>query len=397
MRVSTSDFFRQSVEAIGRQQNLALAVQNQLSSGKRLLTARDDPAGAAHGLSLDQSLSTNARYSSNTQLVAERLGLEENALAAASDTLNSVRERVLQGNGGTLSDADRKTIAQDLRQSLAQLIGTANTPDADGRYLFAGSNDSVAPFSFNASGTTYSGDDVVRTLQIGAERQVQAGDAGSEVFLRVRSGNGAFSLAANAANTGSGTIASSKVDPTSYDGGSYQLQFSGGNYQALDAGGNVVASGSYTAGQNIRFRGVDLTLAGVPADGDSFSVAPSRQQDVFSTIDKLATLLETPTNGSAALRAQVQTGMLEGLSSLQLAQDHIVDVRAALGARLQAADAANTQLAAQSTEISSALSGIRDLDYAEAAGRLNQQLTALQAAQQSFAKLQGLSLFNFLR
>jgi flagellar hook-associated protein 3 FlgL len=43
------------------------------------------------------------------------------------------------------------------------------------------------------------------------------------------------------------------------------------------------------------------------------------------------------------------------------------------------------------------VSEIRDLDYAEAITRLQQELVTLQAAQQSFVRIQGLSLFQFLR
>lgn len=398
MRISTSDFYRQSIDSLQRQQSLALFTQNQLSSGKKLLTAADDPTGAAHGLSLDQALSANGRYSENTKLVGERLGLEENALSAVNDSLNSIYERVLQGNNSTLSDSDRKSIAQDVRQSLNQLLSYANTPDAEGRYIFGGSNDSSPPFALTSGGTVYSGDDVVKNLQIGANRSVQAGDAGSTVFLNIKSGNGSFSVGASATNTGSVTITGAALtSAAAYDGGSYRLSFTGGNYQVLDAANTVIGSGAYTAGQSIQFRGVSLTLTGTPADGDTLTVAPSHQQDVFATISKLADLLDTPTATSSALKSQVQTGLLEGLSSLKTAQNQIIDVRAGLGARLNAADQSADQLAAQALQITSALSGLRDVDYAEATGRLNQQLTGLQAAQLSFTKVQSLSLFNYLR
>jgi len=164
-----------------------------------------------------------------------------------------------------------------------------------------------------------------------------------------------------------------------------------------DGGGNVVASGAYTAGQTIRFRGADLTVTGAPADGDSFSITPSQQQDVFATVRDLITLFETPTSANPAARAQVQTGVLDKLAALETAQSRIIDVRARLGARLVAAEDAQNQLSSQLVKIDEALSGIRDIDYAEAASRLTQQLTGLQAAQQSFAKIQGLSLFSYLR
>jgi flagellar hook-associated protein 3 FlgL len=397
-RVSTADFYRQSIDSIQRQQAQALNTQNQLSSGKKLQSAADDPTGTAHGLSLDEALTANGRYTTNTSLANERLGLEENTLTAVNNTLNSVRDRILQANGGTLGDADRRSIAIDLRQSLAQLLSYSNTPDAQGRYIFAGSNDSAPPFSLTSGGTSYSGDDVAGQVQIGANRFVQTGDNGADVFLRIKSGNGSFSVAAGAANSGNATITSAKLaTPSAYDGGAYTVTFNGGNYSVTDSASNVVASGAYTAGQSIQFRGVDLAVEGTPANGDTLSVNPSQQQDLFKTIQTLANLLETPTDNSPAAKAKVQTGLLEGLSSLQVAQDHVVDVRAMLGARLQASDVAASQLSEQAVQIQSTLSDIRDVDYAHAAGQLSQQLTGLQAAQQSFAKIQGLSLFNYLR
>ncbi|MCX7062862.1 MAG: flagellar hook-associated protein FlgL [Nevskia sp.] len=398
MRVSTADFYRQSITSLQRQQSLALQTQNQLSSGLKLQSAADNPTGAAHGLSLDQTRVANQRYTENTKTLTERLGLEENALSGISESLNRVRERALQGNSGTLSDSDRASIAADLRQSMETLLDYANAADGEGRYLFAGSNDANAPFALTSGGTQFSGDDVIREVQIGPNRSVASSDGGAEVFLRQRSGNGSFSVAGTASNTGTATIATARVaDSAAWDGGSYALSFTGGNYSVQDGGGNVVASGAYTAGQTIRFRGADLTVTGVPADGDSFSITPSQQQDVFATVRDLITLFETPTSANPAARAQVQTGVLDKLAALETAQSRIIDVRARLGARLVAAEDAQNQLSSQLVKIDEALSGIRDIDYAEAASRLTQQLTGLQAAQQSFAKIQGLSLFSYLR
>lgn len=398
MRVSTADFYRQSITSLQRQQSLALQTQNQLSSGLKLQSAADNPTGAAHGLSLDQTRVANQRYTENTKTLTERLGLEENALSGISESLNRVRERALQGNSGTLSDSDRASIAADLRQSMETLLDYANAADGEGRYLFAGSNDANAPFALTSGGTQFSGDDVIREVQIGPNRSVASSDGGAEVFLRQRSGNGSFSVAGTASNTGTATIATARVaDSAAWDGGSYALSFTGGSYSVQDGGGNVVASGAYTAGQTIRFRGADLTVTGVPADGDSFSITPSQQQDVFATVRDLITLFETPTSANPAARAQVQTGVLDKLAALETAQSRIIDVRARLGARLVAAEDAQNQLSSQLVKIDEALSGIRDIDYAEAASRLTQQLTGLQAAQQSFAKIQGLSLFSYLR
>lgn len=72
-------------------------------------------------------------------------------------------------------------------------------------------------------------------------------------------------------------------------------------------------------------------------------------------------------------------------------------MRATVGARLNAVDAQKDVNDGFKLQVQETLSKLQDLDYAEAVSRLNLQLTGLQAAQQSFLKIQGLSLFNFLR
>ena len=398
MRVSTADFYRQSIAAIQRQQAQSLATQNQLATGQRMVSASDDPTAAAQALSLDQALGSTQRYADNAQRAGERLGLEENALASVNDAINSVREKLVQAGNAALSDADRKTLAVDVRAALAQIVSAANSVDGQGRYLFAGGNDGAAPFSFSAGGVQYHGDAIAHSMEIGPGRQLATADAGSAVFLRMGSGNGQFSVAASAANTGTVRVAAASLaSPAAYDAEPYTLQFSAGRYTVSDADGNTVQSADYQAGQSIRFRGLDLRLDGEPADGDRITVSPSRQQDVFATVTQLAEWLETPQQGDAAKRAQAQTAMFEGLSALSVAQNHILDTRARLGGRLQVAEAASLQQQTRAIGLESSLSALRDVDYAEATGRLSQQLVGLQAAQQSFLKIQGLSLFNYLR
>lgn len=305
MRVSTADYFSQSIAAMQRQQAQVLKTQSQLSSNLKLQTAADNPAGAAQGLSMDQALAANAQYTANAQAVSDRLSLTDGALSAVNDSLSSIRERVLQANSAAISDADRQTLAKDVRQSLQQLLANANAQDGQGRYLFAGSQDGQAPFSLTAGVTSYRGDDLDRNVAIGAARVVQDGNNGRDVFLR---------------------------------------------------GG-----------------------------------------DLFATVSKLADLLDTPTSADPAAKASAQAELTAGLSSLQSAQDRVADLRASVGIRLQASDDAQSQLSAQALQLKSSLSNLRDVDYAEAASRLTQQLTGLQAAQQTFAKVQSLSLFNYIK
>lgn len=71
-------------------------------------------------------------------------------------------------------------------------------------------------------------------------------------------------------------------------------------------------------------------------------------------------------------------------------------MRAGAGARLNALDNQAEINADYQLQLQTTLSEVQDLDYAEAISRFELQLVALQAAQQSFSRISGLSLFNFL-
>ena len=217
------------------------------------------------------------------------------------------------------------------------------------------------------------------------------------MFQNLTTGNGTFAVAAGAGNTGTTKLDSAKVvDATSWDGGSYTISFSGGNYEVRDAGNALITSGAYTSGGSIAFRGVSVTLSGTPVDGDTFSVAPSQSQDLFATVQKMVALF-TSTPADPAANAIHHTEFYGALEELDAAMSHLSTVRATVGHRLNAVDDAKAQIDTLDVQDQTTLSGLRDLDYAEATSRLNLQMTALQAAQQSYARIQGLSLFDFLR
>jgi len=90
-------------------------------------------------------------------------------------------------------------------------------------------------------------------------------------------------------------------------------------------------------------------------------------------------------------------GRPEALSDIDTALGNLLNTHAKIGARRNAIEDQKTANAAFDLAVTEVRSSLEDLDYAEAISRFNQQLTALQAAQQSFIRIQDLSLFNFLR
>jgi len=246
----------------------------------------------------------------------------------------------------------------------------------------------------------YNGDDGQRHLQVGASSQIAVRDSGYAVFERIPSGNGIFEVAADAGNTGTAVVGESGSDGA-FVSDDYSINFSQANpgdpvtYQVLDSSAAVVGSGTYEAGETIEFAGASVRFDGTPADGDSFDVAPSTSQGMFSTLESIVDDL-TDSGASASDVAKLNTAMGQALENLDQALGNVLQVRADVGVRQQHVESQLDINESFNLQLEETLSGVQDLDYAEAVSRFNLELTALQAAQQAYVKMQGLSLFNYL-
>jgi flagellar hook-associated protein 3 FlgL len=222
------------------------------------------------------------------------------------------------------------------------------------------------------------------------------GDNGDTVFNQIKTGNGTFTVSANSGNTGSGIVGATTVsNPAAYDGGTYSIKFTApGTYQVLE-GATPVITGSYTDGGTIAFNGVQVTLSGQPATGDSFSLAPSGNQSLFTTVQNLVTALQTGVTTPVSATS-LNNSINESINNIDQALAQTSDVQASVGGRLNTITTQQSVAASQQTQLQQSISTLQSLDYASAITTLDQQNTTLSAALQAFSQTQGLSLFKFL-
>ncbi len=396
MRI-TNDSLRQTfLAALQSSQAQLNRTQQQLATGLRVTRPSDDPLAATRIQDLETNVSRLDQYQRNADLLRNRLGLEESVLAQAGNLLQRARELAIVGNNASQSNATRRSIALEVREGLAALIDIANSQDSAGRHLFAGYQERTQPFVNTNGSVSYFGDQGQRQLQVGDTRTIADTDSGAELFQLIKNGNGQIVVAADPANTGIGVLgAGSVVDASLYVPDNYSVTFlNATDYEVRDSGGALVAAATLT-GESISFPGVVVEIAGLPAAGDVFTVSPSTNQDVFATLNELIAALEIPVADEAS-QAQLNNRVGQSLPALDQALNHLLDRRADVGARLAALDDQEWINSDFSLELTRSLSNLRDLDYAEALSRLNQQLFGLEVAQSSYARLQGLSLFRFL-
>lgn len=404
IRLSTSWMYQQSLSTMLDQQSAVNVSQNQVTSGKRITVASDDPEGAAQAVSLNHIIASAAQYSSNIDAANTRLSTESNTLDSFNSLLDQARSMGLQGINGTLSSSDRQDMATQLVQIRAQLVQLANTSDASGNALFAGTSTTNTPFVLNSdSSVSYTGNSSNQMTEIGNGLRIPNSDEGSGLFMNVPAGNGSFVASAAAGNSGSLLVGATSVTDTSAWKAAtasgpvnYQISFdAAGNWTATDTnhGDAVVGTGSYQDGDSISFNGMTVALSGKPAAGDTMNVESGQTQDVFSTLTNMINAL----NDGSLDNTQLSNTMSRQIESIDRAQDGISATQTDVGGRLNRLTQQKSTYSGLTLTYQTALSGVQDTDMASAISKLMLQSTALQASQQTFAKVQGMSLFNYIQ
>ena len=399
MRISSAQAQHQLVQAMLDKQSQLTRTQQQLASGQRLLAAADDPAAAVRTLALDRALDRLEIYGRNADLAQNRLQAEESTLSAMGDLLLRARELTLQANSGAQNNGSRDAITTELSQLQAQFLQLANRRDAQGEFLFGGYQSRQAPFLRDATGAvTYTGDAGQRFLSIGENQLLAISDPGERVLLAARDGNGVFRTAVDPSNTGTARIdTGSVVDRSAWIPDTYTLEMvAADQYEIRDSGGGLVVSGAYVSDTAIVYNGIQVTLVGAPQPGDRFEIRPSGAQDIFTTLTQVEQAVST-IDGTPAEAARQVSALGRGIEEIDQALSHLQTIQTEVGTRLAALDQQREINADGTLELQALRSQLQDLDYTEAIGRLNLQSMALQAAQQSYLKLQGLSLFNLMR
>ena len=395
MRISTLQIFDAGSRNILSSQSTLYKTQNQLGSGRRILTPQDDPVGASQVLLDTQAKEVNLQYADNQKNASLQLALEEDRIKSVVESIQYIKEQVVAGNISTYTDEQRKFFAGELQSQLDFLVGMANSADASGHYLFSGYQGETQPFQNINGEITYYGDEGQRLLQVGASRQIAVSDSGHAVFERNLTGNGVFAMGAASTNTGTGVIGVGSVtNPTAWAAAatSYSLTFDGAGNYTINGGAPI----PYTSGQAIQISGVSFSIQGTPVLGDTFTVAPSTTQSMFTTIQNLITAFDTPITANPAATAQFQNSISEGMLNLDKILDNAARVNASIGERRKELAGLVDVSANLDLNYADKISKLQDLDYAEAISRFMSQQMQLEAAQSSFSKISNLSLFNYL-
>ncbi|WP_448546791.1 flagellar hook-associated protein FlgL [Thalassotalea fusca] len=401
MRVSTAQFYFQNSQQLTSKQSEVNDQMKYISSGKRVLTAKDDAVSYGTLLGFKDELTNIEKYQRNITLATNRNNLQETALANAETLMQDLKRLFIQANNGTLSTSDLEALAQLASNNQSQMLDIANTKDETGGYVFAGYQIDIEPFALQPDNSVnYLGDNGEREIQIAKNVLVATNQPGDDVFVNVANAIGDFS--ANYVTNTSGIAVTRAViaDPSSYDPATnppdYQFIFTAPNDLRVEDGNGAVVypTAAYTPGQIIAFNGIEVQLSGNPLPGDVVDITPNEKIGVFDTIKAAIDWMNVGADPTDPIQHEVDYG--EILTQLDEALNHITSKRTEAGIRLKLAENQGNNHEDAVLNLSSGRSNIEDLDFAKAIADFEQSQVALQAAQQTFVQIKGLSLFNFI-
>ena len=407
MRISTSMMFDTGTQNMLQLQTSLYKLQNQLSTGRRVLTPADDPVAAAQALVISQRQSINTQFIDNQANAESQLAGLESRIAGVGDLLQAVKTRAVEAGNGAYSDSDRRTIAAEIRERFDELVGLANSSDAMGNYVFSGFRGDTQPFSTTGTvgsrTTVYDGDDGRRQLQVETGRMMDVSESGRDVFMNIPQGNGKFMFTADSGNLGTGVVGASSLI-TGFDDSSYQLVFTGTNTYDLTVTTNGVpaapVSGTYVSGADITLGSVGqqfkISIASAPAIGDKFDVKPASNRDIFKTLDSMIKALEGNVSSTPVSRAAFQNQMTTISENLDQALDHMLSKQTSIGARRLELQSLTDVASDLNIQYKQDIAALQDLDYTKAISDMANQKMVLEAAQLSFKQVSQMSLFNYL-
>jgi flagellar hook-associated protein 3 FlgL len=395
MRIATANTYDNALEQLYKRQSDLSQQQEKIGTGQRVNRPSDDPVAAAQA---ERVMTRLARIDVDQRALESQraaLATAESALGEATTLVQGSRDLVISALNAGYSPRDRATIANQIASLRDQLFALSNRTDGNGIALFGGLGSSGAPFADTTPGVSFQATAGQRAATATALPGAMDGQA---IWMDVPTGNGVFKVSLGGTNTGTAwSDAGSVVTPSAQTGNSYSVTFSVVNgvttYDVVDttAAATVSTAQPYKEGTPILFDGLSIVVNGAPANGDTISVAPSVQTDVFKVLDDaIASISNAP--GGNKLTQTVNLALVE----IDAALARMQSARGQAGEWLNRADAITNTQGARALSLEGDRSRAVDLDMAKGISDFNRFQTGYQAALQSYAQIQKLTLFNFI-
>ncbi|PVY56997.1 MULTISPECIES: flagellar hook-associated protein FlgL [unclassified Simplicispira] len=400
-RLGTANQYDMALRNIGQRQTSLSNLQENLTSGKRVVRASDDPVAAAQAERAQTRISRNTTDLRALDMQRNTMALAESTLGEAGDAMQAFRALVVSAGNGTHTQTERDAIAQQLVSLRDQILGYANRNDANGLPLFQALGSAQTPFNGTTPAFNFAG---LPGQNASSNTQIAKVLDGEAAWMSVPTGNGVFQVALNAGNTGKAWAEVGQVtNPSALTGQDYSITFSvvGGvtTYDVVNTttATPVLSGQPYTSPSTIAFDGMSLKMTGVPNNGDSFDISPSEQSNVFQVLENVIGTIRNGGNldGSTDFGGLTH-GITRGLTEIDSAMNRLQASRGLAGDLLNRADRIEGDLDTRAVQLEADRSRAEDLDMIKGLSDFQNQQVGYEAALKSYSMVQKLSLFNFI-
>lgn len=407
MRIATNTLYSNSLDTIDNQQKSLTDLQRQISSGKRVATAADDPVAAASAVRMTESTAKLSQYAGNLETAKSQLQLEDNTLSNVTTLVQQAQTILINAGDTTLDKTSRGALATQLESVRDQLLGAANTTDSQGNFLFGGYNTGSAPFVTDAHGAgVYMGSQGQRAVQVTDTRQIAIGNIGSNIFQRVGVGASRV-ISAPAENTGNALV--SPISSRNMNDPSYNDDFTIGFAKSKDGGlhytihddttnADIAKDQPFETGTALVFAGQSVTINGTPNPGDKVHLQSPQAagMDLFGTLTQMAKTIRSATPGSEG-NARLANALTTANEKMSNALDNVLTIQAGVGAREQEVSTLSTQNSDSNTQYQTQLNDLTGSDFVSTYSKFSELQNSLTAAEKTFMQVQNLSLFDLIK
>jgi flagellar hook-associated protein 3 FlgL len=395
-------------------------LQAQISSGKNDPRPSSDPMRAAKLSIVTEQRAAIDRFSDNTALATDRLDQADLAIGEMGDIIRQFQQISIQAANDTITEEGIAGLRSEALSLRTALIAIANGRDTMGLPLFAGFG-SAEPFAQGPNGIEYRGDGGRPTLRMTETATLATGLNGAEVFMSVPTDTGArsvFEMVDDLIATLTPSLNPSRPNHTVANQALFTPATTRNpatlSFDLTGPTGTARISAEVMAGAPGALR--DAINAATPTTGITASLAPDGESLIFQSAGEMTVGNLTqpdagrrPAANMVALDASLQlSGVGVGLRTENLSATrmvgafadvvtHVAAQRAEVGSLGRLAEDHAQVLADRKLRIDKSVAGLEDLDVAAAITRLQQLLLTEQAAQQTFVKINGTSLFDYMR
>ena len=200
MRLSTNTIFQSNNNRLMDLQSDLSKLNSQIATGKRVNTPADDPIAAARILELNHAKDANEIYTNTRKSARTTLETYETNLSSVTTIVQDVQAALVAAGNGGYDDEQRANIATELQSKLETLTNLANGQNAQGNYLYSGSDSGTAAFQANATtgDMEFKGNTARLKLQIVAPRFDASGNLTTDNQMSVTfSGDNVFQANGN--------------------------------------------------------------------------------------------------------------------------------------------------------------------------------------------------------